>query len=342
MMTSRQRFLAAAHGQATDRRPIWLMRQAGRSLPEYRALKERYTFLQLAQNPELATEVTLQPIRRFGFDAAILFSDILVIPEAMGQPYSFREQGGIGMDFAIESEQDIDRLETNAIRERLGYVAQTLKLLRAELDDERALLGFGGSPWTLATYMIEGGSSKNYLRSRRFFYENPQAFDRLMEKLCSALIDYFTMQIESGADAIQIFDSWGGVLPGLDYERGSLQWMRRIIDALPKDFPIILFAKGCAQHTPALAQSGARVLGYDWTAPLADYARSLPQGIAVQGNLDPWLLNTTPDVVEQSATRLLESMRDIPGYIFNLGHGVDKDAKLECIERLVHTVHNFK
>src|SRR5208283_749147 len=209
-LTSRRRFLDACGCRAVDRPPVWLMRQAGRALPEYRELKQKHSFLELVQTPELAAEVTLQPIRRFGFDAAILFSDILVIPEALGQPYRFRDEGGIAMEFAIGSRADIERLApADAVPARLAYVADTLRALKGELAGQKALLGFGGSPWTLASYMVEGGSSEDFARIKGLFYTDRPAFEALLDRLVLALIACFKMQIEAGADAIQIFDSWG-------------------------------------------------------------------------------------------------------------------------------------
>ena len=343
-MTSRERFLAACAGEKLDRPPLWVMRQAGRYLPEYRALKAKSSFLEMVRTPTLATEVTLQPLRRFsGLDAAILFSDILVIPEALGQGYHFRDEGGIGMEYRLETRAQIEALApAEAVPERLAYVANTLALLKKELAGQKALLGFGGSPWTLATYMIEGGSSEEFELSKRLFYTDRPLFDALLEKLTAALIAYFQMQIRAGADAIQIFDSWGGIIAGPDYEAASLQWIRRIIAALPRDFPVILYAKGTAPHLTDQAFSGARVLSVDWTSDLAIVRRTLPANVAVQGNLDPVLLNTTPEIVRREAARLLEAMRGSAGHIFNLGHGIQPHAKLECMEALVETVTTWK
>ncbi len=316
------------------------MRQAGRYLPEYRALKEKSSFLEMVRTPALATEVTLQPLHRFpGLDAAILFSDILVIPEALGQPYAFRDTGGIAMSYRLETRAQIDALApAAAIPEKLFYVADALALLKKELAGSHALLGFGGSPWTLATYMVEGGSSDEFERIKTLFYTERATFDALLEKLTAALIVYFQMQICAGADAIQIFDSWGGLIAGPDYEAASLKWIRAIIAALPRDFPVILYAKGTAPHLTDQAFTGARVISVDWTTDLSIVRRTLPANIAVQGNLDPVLLNTTPDIVRRETTRLLESMRGTTGHIFNLGHGITPRAKIECMETLVDTV----
>jgi len=339
-MTSRERFLAACACQPLERPPLWVMRQAGRYLPEYRALKAKSSFLEMVKTPALATEVTLQPLRRFaGLDAAILFSDILVIPEALGQPYAFRDTGGIEMAYRLDTLAQIVALApADAVVEKLSYVAATLALLKTELAGQKALLGFGGSPWTLATYMVEGGSSDEFERIKTLFYTERATFDALLEKLTAALIAYFQMQIRAGADAIQIFDSWGGLIAGADYEAASLRWIRQIIAALPADFPVILYAKGTAPHLTDQAFTGARVISVDWTCDLSVVRRTLPANVAVQGNLDPVLLNTTPDIVRHETTRLLDSMRGTAGHIFNLGHGITPRAKLECMETLVETV----
>lgn len=342
-MTSRDRFLAACACQPLDRPPLWVMRQAGRYLPEYRALKAKSSFLDMVRTPALAVEVTLQPLRRFALDAAILFSDILVIPEALGQPYAFRDGGGIEMTGRIATRSDVDRLGSpDDVPARLYYVAETLTLLKKELAGQKALLGFGGSPWTLATYMVEGGSSDDFELSKLLFHTDRATFEALLEKLTVSLIAYFRMQIAAGADAIQIFDSWGGILAGSDYEAASLQWIRRIVAALPKDFPIILYAKGTSPHHAAQAATGVRVLSVDWTCTLATVKRSLPANVAVQGNLDPVLMQTTPEIVTRETRRLLESMQGLPGHIFNLGHGITPSARIENMQALVDTVTGWE
>jgi uroporphyrinogen decarboxylase len=319
------------------------MRQAGRYLPEYRQLKAKSSFLEMVRTPDLAVEVTLQPLRRFAIDAAILFSDILVIPEALGQGYRFRDQGGIAMEYRLETRGQVDALApAEAVPARLQYVADTLALLKKELAGTRALLGFGGSPWTLATYMVEGGSSEEFERIKQLFYTERATFDALLEKITAALIAYFQMQVRAGADAIQIFDSWGGIIAGPDYEAASLRWIRQIVNALPKDFPIILYAKGTAPQINDQAFTGIRVLSVDWTNDLAIVRRQLPGNVAVQGNLDPVLLNTTPDIVRRETKRLLESMRGTVGHVFNLGHGIMPHAKIECMEALVDTVTTWR
>ncbi len=343
-LTARERFIRAAHCQAVDRPPVWLMRQAGRALPEYRALKEKYNFVQLVQNPELAVEVTLQPVRRFGFDAAILFSDILVIPEAMGQAYRFKETGGVVMDFAVQSPKDIEKLSVEGVCERLSYVDKALRQLRRELGDETALIGFSGSPWTLATFMMEGGSVPKYGRALALYREHPKTYFTLVEKLTDAIAAYLQMQARAGVDALQIFDSHGGLLDQSEFQKASGRWMREIVSRLEGfDVPVIVFSLGTHHNWPDLIGTGADVLGIDWQTSMAEARKLVPGNIALQGNLPPSLISdATPDVVAQETKAVLEAMRDRPGHIFNLGHGLTPAAKLENIEALVQTVKNHK
>ncbi len=337
----RQRFLDAAHCKPTARPPVWLMRQAGRALPEYRALKQKYTFLQLVQTPELASEVTLQPMRRFDFDAAIIFSDILVVAEGLGQGYQFRDEGGIEMDFLLKSAADVDRLNVAALPERLNYVGQALRLTKAAVGD-KALLGFAGSPWTLANFMLEGGGVKEYTKAKALFYSDRPLFFKLIEKLSLAIANFLHLQIDAGADAVQIFDSLGGVLSDADFEAASARWMKQIITSLQNRVPVIVFSKGTHGNWNSLVDTGAQILGVDWTINLAETRARLPEHVGVQGNLDPFLLATTPEVVAQETRRILHEMKGRPGHIFNLGHGVPPNAKLENIESLVNTVKDFK
>jgi uroporphyrinogen decarboxylase len=370
-VSSRDRFNRAARCLPVDRPPMWLMRQAGRALPEYRKLKEKYTFVQLCQNPELAVEVTLQPVRRFGFDAAILFSDILVIPEAMGQTYHFKETGGVQMDFAVTSKADIEKLSVERVVERLSYVDQALRILRKELGDKTALLGFTGSPWTLATFMMEGASVPKYSRALQLFREDKKTFFGLLEKLTAAVTAYLKMQIATGIDALQIFDSHGGHLAATEFQEASGRWMRDIItalgapasgpacsvgvqasacsaDTLKRELqqgapPVIVFSLGTHGNWPDLINSGANVMGIDWQTDLAEARKIIPSHIAMQGNLSPVLIaESTPEVVAAETKKVLEAMRGRPGHIFNLGHGLTPGAKLENIAALVETVKGFK
>jgi uroporphyrinogen decarboxylase len=342
-LTSRQRFLNACACQPVDRPPVWLMRQAGRALSEYRELKQKHSFLELVQTPELAAEVTLQPVRRFGFDAAILFSDILVIPEAVGQPYHFRDTGGIGMDFPVRSLADIEKLSVAQIRDKLSYVDKALRILRRELSDRTALLGFAGSPWTLATFMMEGGSAEKYTHALALFRKERKTYDALAEKLTAVVTAYLEMQIEAGVDAIQIFDSHGGLLAPAEFQEASGRWMKEIISRIGGKVPVIVFSLGTHGNWDDLLATGASVLGIDWRFPLADARRLLPAKVGLQGNLAPLLLSDDlPEKVAAETGRLLETMRERRGYIFNLGHGVPPNAKLENIAALVETVKKFK
>jgi len=347
-LSRRQRFLNACHCRSNDRPPVWLMRQAGRALPEYRKLKETYTFVQLVQNPELATEVTLQPVRRFGFDAAILFSDILVIPEAMGQAYRFKETGGVVMDFAVQTRADIEKLSVEQVCERLSYVDQALRLLRKELGDETALIGFSGSPWTLATFMMEGASVPKYGRALALFREDPKTYCALAEKLTAAVTAYLQMQIAAGVDAVQIFDSHGGHLAPTEFQEASGRWMREIVGRLTTGTshtapPVIVFSLGTHGNWPELIATGAKVIGIDWQTSLADARKLIPEGIGLQGNLAPSLISdATPEVVARETGIVLEAMRGRAGHVFNLGHGLTPGAKLENIAALVETVKHFE
>ena len=341
-MNSRDRFLAALRCEPLDRPPVWVMRQAGRYLPEYRELKERHGFLGLVRTPELAAEVTLQPLRRFDLDAAILFSDILVIPEALGMGYDFRDGGGISMEYACRDRDGLRRLELRGLCDRLSYVGAALRLLRGGLGDSKALLGFGGSPWTLATYMVEGGNSENFSAIKKLYYQDPELLEELLSLVSDALCAFFRMQIEAGVDAIQIFDSWGAACPGPLYERLSLRWIRRIIAGLPPDFPVIVYAKGMHGFAREIEDAGARVIGVDWTVCLPGFRRLLDASVGVQGNLDPVLMDTTPAIVERATRELLESMRGLDGHILNLGHGIQPTARIDCMEALVATATSFR
>ncbi len=339
--TRRQRMLDALACLPVDRPPFWLMRQAGRCLPEYRALKEKYSFNQLVQIPELAAEVTLQPVRRFKSDAAILFSDILVVPEALGQGFRFRETGGVEMDFVLRDRNDVRRLNTQAIADRLQYVVRAIRWIKAEQGSTAALLGFAGSPWTLANFMLEGGSTRDHTKALQLFRRDRALFDSLCEELTIAVIEFLQMQIIAGVDAIQIFDSLGGLLPTEDFHQASGQWMQTIVTALNNQVPVIVYSKG-ARNWKSLVQTGARAIGIDHGIALTEANRQLPPSVAIQGNLAPDLLaDADAHAVASETTRLLESMRHRNGYIFNLGHGVPPNAKMENHEALAATVQKF-
>lgn len=314
------------------------MRQAGRYLPEYRELKAKHDFLTMVRTPELATEVTLQPLKRFPLDAAIIFSDILVIPEALGQGYHFRDQGGIGMDYLIDSPEKIEALDPLNMHKKLKYVADALSLTRSELGEDTALLGFCGSPWTLACYMVEGGSAKDFTAIKQLALGKPEQFELLMQKLSLAIVEYLHMQIDAGADAVQIFDSWGSICPATHYEAWSLRWIHHIINELKGRAPVIIYAKGMGHKAPDLIHTGAKVISLDWTMNLRRMRQSIGHGAAVQGNLDPVTLTTTPEITRRETQRVLDDAGPNPGFIFNLGHGMIPSASIECVEALMETI----
>ena len=341
-LTNRMRFLNACRCRALDRPPVWLMRQAGRALPEYRKLKSKHPFLTLVRTPDLAAEVTLQPIRRFDFDAAILFSDILVAAEGLGQGYTFRDGGGIQMKFILQTVADIRQLSVSALQDRLAYIPSALQLVKSSLGDRTALIGFAGSPWTLANFMLEGGSADEFVQAKKLFYSEPQIFSLLMKKLTAAVIRLLQMQILAGADAVQIFDSLGGLLSGSAFAAASGQWIKQIVSALKNTVPVIVFSKDVHENWDTLVDTGANVLGIDWTVRLSEVRAKLPADVGVQGNLDPSLLLTKPEIVAAETNRILAEMRHVRGHIFNLGHGVPPAAKLENIAAVVESVKNFK
>ena len=356
-LSSRDRLLHACACRPVDRPPVWLMRQAGRALPEYRALKEKHSFLELAQTPELAAEVTLQPIRRFGFDAAILFSDILATAEGLGQKYRFDELHGLRMDFALHSAADIARLDLAGLPGRLAYVPSALRLVKSALAGRTALIGFAGSPWTLTTFMAEGGGAEKYTRALTLFHKDRKTYFKLAEILTEAVIAHLRMQIAAGADVVQIFDSHGGLLAPMDFQEASGRWTKEIVAALGErrassataadrpsnGVPAIVFSLGTHGNWDDLLGTGASVLGIDWRFPLADARRLLPNEVALQGNLAPsWLSDALPEAAAAETSRLLEVMRGRHGYIFNLGHGVPPEAKLENIAAVVEAVRSFK
>jgi len=340
--TNRQRFLDACKCKSVDRPPVWLMRQAGRALPEYRELKAKHDFLTLVRTPDLAAEVTLQPVRRFDFDGAILFSDILVVAEGLGQGYKFRDGGGIQMNSVLENADDIKKLDVNAIPEKLDYIPQALRIIKKELAGKNALIGFAGSPWTIANFMLEGGSAKDFVRAKNLFCTQPEVFSLLMEKLTAAVTKLLQMQIAAGAEVVQIFDSLGGLLSQNDFAEASAKWIKRIVAELGGKVPVIVFAKDIHGNWNDLIATGANVLGIDHGLRLADVRKTFPAEIGVQGNLDPLLLLTAPEKVTAETKKILTEMRGARGHIFNLGHGVPPDAKLENIATLVETVKNFK
>ena len=340
-MTSRTKIINALANQNSGRPPLWVMRQAGRYLPEYRALKEKYSFLEMVKSPELAVEVTLQPMLRFELDAAIIFSDILVIPEAMGQPYHFREQGGIGMDFRLEGKSCLDKLDTHESVNKLSYVGEALTLLRSKLDSSKAMLGFCGSPWTLACYMVDGGSTNQFPKTVQWAKSSPASFALLLEKLTTVLIDYVKMQAQSGVDAIQIFDSWNALCPDSKVYEWSLKWIDQIADAVSDQVPVILYAKAPSDRLKLFSKSKVSGISVDHETDLRSARKSLPSGFTLQGNLNPALLESEPEIVKNTTLELLNKMKGDPGHILNLGHGIRPQAKIDCMHALVQTVREF-
>ncbi|NBB93666.1 MAG: uroporphyrinogen decarboxylase [Gammaproteobacteria bacterium] len=335
-------FMRALRREPVERTPIWLMRQAGRYLPEYRATRERAgSFLDLAGNPELACEVTLQPIERYGFDAAILFSDILILPHVMGRGLGFKPGEGPYFERPVRSAADIDALPMPDANEDTDYVMEAVRLIRSALPQGTPLIGFAGSPWTVATYMIEGRSSKDFARAKKLLLADPEAAGRLMNHLADATADYLAAQVEAGADALMIFDSWGGVLSPRLYHAFSLASQARIVERLKSscpDVPVILFGKGCGQHLEALVDTGCAGLGVDWTLDLSEARVRVGDKVALQGNLDPAVLLTNPEVIAAETRRVLDSFGDGPGHVFNLGHGITPDVPPEHVSVLVETV----
>ncbi|MHB8247376.1 MAG: uroporphyrinogen decarboxylase [Acidithiobacillus sp.] len=341
-------FLRACRREATPYTPIWLMRQAGRYLPEYRAARERAgDFLTLCTTPELACEVTLQPVDRFPLDAAILFSDILTIPYAMGLGLHFVEGEGPVFERPLRSRADIERLGIPDPETDLRFVGDTLRMIRRELDGRVPLIGFAGSPWTLACYMIEGKGSRDFIRIKGMLYSDPALLHRLLDLLAEAVARYLNAQIAAGAQAIMLFDTWGGTLSTRAYEAFSLAYMRQVMAALRKEsegrrVPVILFTKGGGGWLEAMADSGADVIGLDWTVELGIARQRIGDRVALQGNMDPIALYGQPDLIAREAISILDSYGAGGGHIFNLGHGLTPQTPPEHVALLVDTVHQYR
>lgn len=335
-------FLRALLRQPVTRQPIWMMRQAGRYLPEYRELRARAgDFLSLCKNPELACEVTLQPLARFDLDAAIIFSDILTIPDAMGLGLHFVENEGPRFSRALETEADIRQLIIPDPYASLRYVMDAIALTKRELQQRVPLIGFAGSPWTLACYMIEGGASgKQFERIRKMAYQQPEILHVLLEKLTAATVLYLNAQIESGADAIMIFDTWGGLLSPFQYQEFSLNYMQNIIAQL-KPVPKIVFTKNGGQWLDKISECGCDAVGVDWTMDLAQAAKLTQGRVALQGNLDPLALFAPEEIIEQEVKKILGAMKNYPGFVFNLGHGILQQTSPDRAKFLIDTVHRL-
>lgn len=338
------RFLRALRREPVDRTPVWMMRQAGRYLPEYRASRaEAGSFMDLCKNTELATEVTIQPLDRFPLDAAILFSDILTIPDAMGLGLRFVHGEGPVFDNPIRTTADAKKLFIPDMAKDLGYVTDAVSSIRKALNGRVPLIGFSGSPWTLATYMIEGGSSKTFSKIKAMMYAEPQTLHHVLDVLAESVIQYLNAQIEAGAQAVQIFDSWGGVLTPRDYKEFSLNYMAKIVDGLKREhngekIPVILFTKGGGQWLEAMADTGADALGLDWTTDLDDARRRVGDRVAIQGNMDPAILYGTPERIREEVKYILDKFGKGNGHIFNLGHGIQPEVKPENAKAFIEAV----
>lgn len=341
------RLLRALRREPVDTTPVWVMRQAGRYLPEYRATRARAgSFMALAQNPELACEVTLQPLRRFELDAAILFSDILTIPDAMGLGLSFAQGEGPQFAHPVRTRADVDKLGVPDMETELRYVMDAVRVIRRELDGSVPLIGFSGSPWTLACYMVEGEGSRDFATLKAMCWNEPATAHKLLETLARSVAAYLCAQAAAGAQVLMVFDTWGGMLGPAAYREFSLRYMTQVVDALKADahareLPVILFSKGANAHLAAMADTGCAALGVDWTIDLAD-ARSVVNGkVALQGNLDPAVLRASPDVIRREVRRVLDSYGKHPGHVFNLGHGVTPEVDPEHVKVLVDEVHAY-
>jgi len=339
--------LRALLRQPTARRPVWLMRQAGRYLPEYRRTRARAgNFLAMCTNPEIACEITLQPVDRFPLDAAILFSDILTIPHAMNLGLNFETGEGPKFAHPVRSASDIAKLGIPDPGTELRYVVDAVRLIRRELNGRIPLIGFAGSPWTVATYMVEGGGSKGFGVIKRMLYESPRDLHRLLDLLAGATASYLNAQIAAGAQAVMLFDTWGGVLTPARYAEFSLQYMARIVAALTREadgrrVPSIVFTKGGGAWLAAIAAIGCDAVGIDWTTDLGEARRAVGDRVALQGNLDPAALLAPPEVVRAETRRVLESFGRGPGHVFNLGHGITPEVDPERVAVLVETVHAY-
>jgi uroporphyrinogen decarboxylase len=341
------RLLRALLRQPVDRTPVWIMRQAGRYLPEYRAVRERAgSFLALCSTPELACEVTLQPLERFPLDAAIVFSDILTVPAAMGMELVFAEGEGPSFPEPLRSAADVDRLSQPDPEVELRYVMDTVRLVRRELAGAVPLIGFAGSPWTLATYIVEGGSSSHYRFVKGMMFAKPALMHRLLAQLADSVCAYLNAQIRAGAQAIMIFDTWGGLLGSRDYEPFSLQYMTRIVEGLEREMdgrrvPVILFTKGGGAWLEQMAGSGCDAVGIDWTVDIRDARRRVGDRLALQGNLDPCTLYASAQRIRHEVAELLAGFGYGPGHVFNLGHGIQPFVDPEHLAVLVDAVHEL-
>jgi len=341
------RLLRALLRQPVDYTPVWMMRQAGRYLPEYRATREKAgSFMDLCMNPELACEVTLQPLERYPLDAAILFSDILTIPDAMGLGLYFSEGEGPRFERPVRDRAAIDGLGVPDPEDSLRYVMDAVRTIRRALDGRVPLIGFSGSPWTLATYMVEGATTKTFARSKGMLYDAPAVMHTLLGKLAEAVTVYLNAQIAAGAQAVMVFDTWGGSLTPRDYRAFSLAYMQQIVDGLTREadgrkVPVILFTKGGGQWLEVMAETGCDALGLDWTTDIGDARQRVGHKVALQGNLDPCTLYASPDAIRHAVGGILESYGEGTGHVFNLGHGIHPAIPPEHAGAMIDAVHEL-
>jgi uroporphyrinogen decarboxylase len=340
-------FIRALLKQNVERTPVWMMRQAGRYLPEYRKVRSKAgSFMQLCTNPELACEVTLQPLDRFGFDAAILFSDILTIPDAMGLGLSFAEGEGPQFAHPVRTAADVKKLPVPDPEIELRYVIDAVRLIKANLQGRVPLIGFSGSPWTLATYMVEGRSSKNFQLVKGMMFEQPQLMHQMLDKLAQSVAAYLNAQIAAGADAVMVFDTWGGMLSHDAYLEFSLRYAQQVRQLLHTDrdgrkVPTILFTKGGGLWLEAMADSGYDALGLDWQTPIAQARARVGAKVALQGNMDPITLYASPEVIRANVARILQDYGQGSGHVFNLGHGILPDINPEHVTAMVEAVREL-
>lgn len=341
------RFLRALKREPVDMTPVWMMRQAGRYLPEYRATREKAGgFMDLCMNADLACEVTLQPLERYPLDAAILFSDILTIPDAMGLGLYFETGEGPRFKKVVRTAADVTALPIPDVESDLGYVMNAVSTIRRELNGRVPLIGFSGSPWTLATYMVEGGSSRDFRHLKAMAYSQPEVAHQLLDKLAQTVTAYLNAQIRHGAQAVQIFDTWGGSLSAEAYKEFSLRYMKQIVDGLIRDHdgrpvPVILFTKNGGLWLESMVSTGCDALGLDWTINIGDARRQVGDRVALQGNMDPAVLYASPAAIRAEVKRILNDFGDHPGHIFNLGHGITPQVDPEHARVFIEAVHEF-
>jgi len=340
-------YINALLKKEVSRTPIWVMRQAGRYLPEYRQTRKRAgDFLSLCKSSDLACEVTLQPLERFDLDAAILFSDILTIPDAMGLGLHFVENEGPKFSKPLTTLNDINRLSKPDVSIELAYVSEAVSVIKKNLKGRVPLIGFSGSPWTLATYMVEGGSSKNFSKVKGLLFENPKHLHQLLNVLADTVIDYLNAQIEAGADSVMIFDTWGGLLNKESYENFSLRYMSKIVDGIHRKYdertiPVTLFTKGGSAWLEQIAATGCDCVGLDWTIEIGEAERRIGSKVALQGNLDPSVLYASPEIITAEAYKVLDQFKGQTGHVCNLGHGITPDVNPESMKVLVDAVHSY-